>query len=58
MSKTSFVAGIVAGMAVGIGASMFVGTIDESDKKKLKKNAGRMFTAIGAVADNMMDMYK
>lgn len=58
MSKCSFITGIVAGMAVGIGATMLINPMDEGDKKKLKKNATRMFTTIGAVADNMLDMYR
>ncbi len=58
MSKGSFITGIVTGMAVGIGASMLINPMDESDKKKLKKNTGQLFTAIGTVADNIMDMYK
>lgn len=58
MSKCSFFAGIAAGMVAGIGASMLVKPMDEADKKRLKKNTNRIFTAIGAVADQMLDMYK
>ncbi len=58
MSKGGFVAGIVTGMAVGVGASMLVNPMDEKDKKKIKKNASQMFTTIGAVADHVIDMYK
>ena len=58
MSKGGFVAGIVTGMAVGVGASMLINPMDEKDKKKNKKNASQMFTTIGAVADHVIDMYK
>ena len=58
MSTGSFVTGIVTGMAVGIGASMLMNPMDENAKKKLKKNTGQLFTAIGTVADNIIDMYK
>ena len=58
MTKGSFVAGIVTGMAVGVGASMIINPMDEKDKKKIKKNASQMFTTIGAVADHVIDMYK
>lgn len=58
MTKGSFVAGIVTGMAVGVGASMIINPMNEKDKKKIKKNASQMFTTIGAVADHVIDMYK
>ena len=58
MSKGGFMAGIVTGMAVGVGASMLINPMDEKDKKKIKKSASQMFTAIGTVADQIMDMYK
>jgi len=58
MSKGGFVAGIVTGMAVGVGASMLINPMDEKDKKKIKKNASQMFTTIGTVADHVIDMYK
>lgn len=58
MSKGGFVAGIVTGMAVGVGASMLISPLDEKDKKKIKKSASQMFTTIGAVADHVIDMYK
>ena len=58
MSKCGFMAGIVTGMAVGVGASMLINPMDEKDKKKIKKSASQMFTAIGTVADQIMDMYK
>ena len=58
MSKGGFITGIVAGMAVGVGATMLMHPIDESCKKKIKKNASRLFTTIGAVADDMLDMYR
>ena len=58
MSKTGFTAGIITGMAVGVGAYMLINPMDESDKKKLKKHTSQLFTAIGAVADHMLDMYK
>ncbi len=58
MSKCSFFAGIAAGIVVGAGAVMFIKPMDEADKKRLKKNTSRMFTSIGAVADQMLDMYR
>lgn len=58
MSKTSFITGIVTGMAVGVGASMMINPMDEKDKKKLKKNTSQVFTTLGAVADRVIDMYK
>lgn len=58
MSKTSFITGIMTGMAVGVGASMMINPMDEKDKKKLKKNTSQVFTTLGAVADRVIDMYK
>ena len=58
MSKCSFFAGIAAGMVAGVGACMLIKPLDEADKKRLKKNTNRVFTAIGAVADQLLDMYK
>lgn len=58
MSKCSFIAGIAAGMVMGVGASMLIKPMDEADKKRLKKNTNRIFSAIGAVADQMLDMYR
>lgn len=58
MSKCGFITGIVTGMAVGIGASLLINPMDESDRKKLKKNTSRVFTSVGAVADQLLDMYK
>lgn len=58
MSKTSFITGIVTGMAMGVGASMMINPMDEKDKKKLKKNTSQVFTTLGAVADRVIDMYK
>ena len=58
MSKTSFITGIMTGMAVGVGASMMINPMDEKDRKKLKKNTSQVFTTLGAVADRVIDMYK
>lgn len=58
MSKAGFVTGIVTGMAMGVGATMLVNPMDERDRKKIKKNASHVFTAIGSVADHVIDMYK
>lgn len=58
MSKCSFIAGIAAGIVAGVGASMLIKPMDEADKKRLKKNTSRIFSAIGAVADQMLDMYR
>ena len=58
MSKCSFFAGIAAGMVAGVGACMLIKPMDEADKKRLKKNTHRVFTAVGAVADQLLDMYR
>lgn len=58
MSKGSFISGVVTGMAVGVGAAVFLNQMDDKDKKRIKKNATQMFTTIGAVADHVIDMYK
>ena len=58
MSKCSFFAGIAAGMVAGVGACMLIKPLDEADKKRLKKNTNRVFTAIGAMADQLLDMYR
>ncbi len=58
MSKGTFISGIVTGMAVGVGAAVFLNQMDDKDKKRIKKNATQMFTTIGTVADQIIDMYK
>ena len=44
-------------MAVGVGATMLIVPLTKA-VKKIKKNAIRLFTTIGAVADDMPDMYR
>ena len=58
MSKCSLIVGMVAGAALGLGAGMLIRPMDEADKKRLKKNTMRVFTSIGAVADQMISMYR
>ncbi len=58
MSKCSFFAGMAAGIVAGVGASMLMKPMDDTDKKRLKKNTSRVFTAVGAVADQLLDMYR
>ena len=58
MSKCSFFAGMAAGMVAGAGVCLLIKPMDEADKKRLKKNTSRVFTAVGAVADQLLDMYR
>jgi gas vesicle protein len=57
-SKATFVTGIVAGTMVGVGATMLINPLDEKDKKRIAKNTSHMFTAMGQMADRVVDMYR
>ena len=56
--KACFISGIVTGTIVGAGATMAVNPLDEKDKKRIAKNTSHFFTAMGQVADKVIDMYK
>lgn len=49
---------MATGAVVGMGVVLAVNPITEKDKKRLAKNTSKMFTTLGTVADNIVDMYK
>ncbi|MBO7209012.1 MAG: YtxH domain-containing protein [Clostridia bacterium] len=53
-----FLKGMAAGAVMGIGAYMVMNPMSEKDKKKIAKSTTKVFTAMGNVADNLVDMYK
>lgn len=58
MNTGSFVKGIVTGAVIGMGVTMLASPVDERDRKRLAKKTSKMFTTLGAVADNIMDVVK
>ena len=58
MNTGSFVKGMMTGAVVGAGIAMIANPMDERDRRKFAKQTSRVFTTIGSVADNMMDMMK
>ncbi|MDD3765586.1 MAG: YtxH domain-containing protein [Eubacteriales bacterium] len=58
MNTGSFVKGIVTGAVIGMGISMLAVPTDERDRKRLAKKTSKVFTTLGAVADNIMDVVK
>lgn len=53
-----FIKGIAAGAVMGVGMAMVVNPMTDKDKKKIAKNTTKVFSAMGSVADNLVDMYK
>lgn len=58
MNTGSFVKGVVTGAVIGMGLSMLAVPVDERDRKRLAKKTSKVFTTLGAVADNIMDAVK
>lgn len=58
MMSHGFLKGMATGAAMGMGIALAVNPITEKDKKRFAKNTSRIFTTLGSVADNIMDMYK
>ena len=58
MMSHGFLKGMATGAVVGMGVVLAVNPINEKDKKRFAKNTSKMFTTLGTVADNIVDMYK
>lgn len=58
MMSHGFIKGAAAGALFGMGVMMVMNPISEKDKKRIAKSTSKMFTTIGSVADNIVDMYK
>ena len=58
MMTHGFIKGMATGALFGMGVMMAVNPITEKDRKRIAKSTSRMFTTIGSVADNIVDMYK
>ena len=53
-----FTKGMIAGMVVGAGASLALHPFDEKTKKKLMRQTDKMFTTIGAIADEVVSIMR
>jgi gas vesicle protein len=58
MNTGSFIKGMVTGAVIGMGISMVANPIDERDRRRLAKKTSKMFTTIGSIADNVLDVMK
>lgn len=58
MMNHGFIKGMATGALFGMGVMMAVNPITEKDKKRIAKNTSKVFTTMGSVADNLIDMYK
>ena len=58
MNTGSFVKGMMTGAVVGAGIAMIAHPMDGRDRRKIAKQTSRMFTTIGSVADNLMDVFR
>ncbi|OQB16003.1 MAG: hypothetical protein BWY15_00130 [Firmicutes bacterium ADurb.Bin193] len=58
MNTGSFVKGMITGAVIGIGISMVANPVDEHDRRRFAKKTSRMFTTIGQIADNVMDVIR
>ena len=58
MNTGSFVKGMVTGAVIGMGISMVANPMEERDRRRLAKRTSKMFTTIGSIADNVMDVIK
>lgn len=54
MNTGSFLKGVATGAAIGVGISMFISPVDKKDMRRVQKNAGRLFTTVGSMLDNML----
>ncbi len=53
MNKTTFIAGMVAGMVMGSAVSMVVMPMNK--QKSLKKGANKAFKTLGSVIDSIIE---
>ncbi len=58
MNTGSFVKGMVTGAVVGMGVAMLANPMDNRDKKRIARRTSRIFTTIGSMADNLLDVMK
>lgn len=58
MNTGAFVKGMLAGAVIGMGVTMVANPMDERDKRRLAKRTNRVFTTIGSIADNVLDVMK
>ncbi len=58
MMSHGFIKGAATGALFGMGVMMAMNPITEKDRKRIAKSTSKMFTTIGSVADNIVDMYK
>ena len=58
MNTGSFVKGMVTGAVIGMGISMVANPIDERDRRRIAKKISKLFTTIGSIADNVIDVMK
>lgn len=54
MNTGSFLKGVATGAAIGVSISMIMSPVDRKDVRKVQKNAGRMFTTVGSLLDNVL----
>jgi hypothetical protein len=48
----------VTGAVIGMGISMVANPIDERDRRRIAKKTSKLFTTIGSIADNVIDVMK
>jgi gas vesicle protein len=58
LNTGSFVKGMVTGAVIGMGISMVANPIDERDRRRIAKKTSKLFTTIGSIADNVIDVMK
>ena len=58
MSKGSFMTGMITGAMVGVGMSMMINPFTEKERKKVAKQTSKLFTTIGTIADDLMDIVR
>lgn len=58
MNTGSFIKGMVTGAVIGMGISMVANPMDERDRRRLSKKTSKVFTTIGSIADNVLDVMK
>ena len=56
MNMGKFVTGMITGVIAGVGVSMMINPVDDKDKRRMQKATSKVFTTLGTIADNILDM--